>query len=178
MMVDLRVVIIAVLAALAAGAGVGAWTAWDVRSTQADLDLLGLRNTYDAATAAAKEESQAVGRSLQLQINDLSKKARDEVHQIDSDAAAVVGSTDGLLHAADQRLSAAACDPGVARRGQAATSAAYLYSQLLEASQHLAAGLAREADRSRAAGASCEVAYDLVRRGLMGLSEGPAVTGG
>jgi hypothetical protein len=176
-MVDFRVLIIAVLAALAAGAGLGAWTAWDVRSTRADLDLLGLRTTYDNATAAAKDESRAVEQALQLQINDLSKKATDDVHQIDSHAAASVASTDSLLHAATERFSAATCDPGVARRGQAATGAAYLYSQLLGESQTLARGLAEEADRARSAGASCETAYDLIRGKLNGLARGPAVTG-
>lgn len=176
-MVDLRVLIIAALAALATGAGVGAWVSWDVRSTRADLDLLELRNTYDRATEAAKDQSRAVEQSLQAQINALGKEARNEVHQIDNDAAVAADSTDRLLQAASDRFSAAACDPGVARRGQAATSAAYLYSQLLDASQRLAAGLAKEADRARAAGASCEVAYDLVRKGLLGVSKGPAVTG-
>lgn len=164
-MIDLRVVIIAVLAALAVGAGTGAWVAWDVRSTRADLQLLGLRTTYDTATAAAKDESRAAEQALQRQIDDLSETARDDAHQIDTDVVAAGDSTDGLLlAAADLRYSAAACDPGVARRGQAATKAALLYSQLLEESQRLAEGLAQEAERTRAAGATCEAAYDRVKQ--------------
>jgi len=177
-MFDLKVLIIAVGAALAIGLGAGGYTAWQIRSTQADLDLLGLRKTFDDATAAAKEEARQAEQALQLQINELGKKARDEQKQITDNVAAAGDSTTGLLKAADQRISAAACDPGVARRGQAATSAAFLYSQLLGESQHLAKGLAEEADRARAAGASCEVAYDLVRKGLKGLAKGPVVAGG
>lgn len=177
-MFDLKILIIAVGAALAIGAAGGGYAAWSARDTKANLQLLDLRNTYDDATAKAKDASREVEQSLQLQINDLSRKARDESNQIDSNVVAAGGSTDGLLHAATERFSAASCDPGVARRGQAATSAAYLYSQLLGESQLLAKGLAEEADRARSAGASCEVAYELVRGGLKGLAKGPAVTGG
>ncbi|QBJ04548.1 Rz-like spanin [Pseudomonas phage Lana] len=165
MMFDLRAVIIAALSALVIGAGVGAWVAWGVRATQADLDLLGLRNTYDTATAAAKDESRSAEQALQRQIDDLSEKARDDRHEIDTDVAVAGDTTDGLLHAAaNLRYSASACDPGVARRGQAATKAALLYSELLEETQRLAKGLAEEAERTRAAGATCEVAYDGVKQ--------------
>ena len=177
-MFDLKVLIIAVGAALAIGLGAGGYAAWQVRSTQADLELLDLRKTYDDATAAAAAQARQREQSMQLQINDLGKKARDEQKQIGDNFLAAGDSTTGLLTAASNRLSAAACDPGVARRGQAATSAAFLYSQLLGESQQLAKGLAREADSARARGASCEVAYDLMRKGLKGIAEGPAVAGG
>ena len=177
-MFDLKAIIIAAGIALAIGLGAGGYTAWQIRSTQADLDLLGLRKTFDDATAKANEESRRTEQALQLQINDLGKKARYEHDQIGRNDVAAADSTDGLLKAADKRFSAAACDPGVARRGKAATSAAFLYSQLLGESQQLAKGLAREADSARARGASCEVAYDLMRKGLKGIAEGPAVAGG
>jgi len=177
-MFDLKILIIAVGAALLGGAGVGGWVAWEMRDTQANLQLLDLRKTYDDATAAAQRESHQVEMKLQDQINELGKKTGEEQNQIDHNVAAAGDSTGGLLQAAAKRFSATACDPGVARRGQAATSAAYLYSQLLGESQLLAKGLAEEADRARSAGASCEVAYDLVRKGLKDLAKGPAVTGG
>jgi hypothetical protein len=177
-MFDLKTLVIAVGAALLGGAAVGGWLAWDIRSTRADVQLLKLTATYQVATAAAKEQSLVVERDLQVQINTLSQKGRDKDHEIDNHAAAVADSTGGLLQAAASSFSAATCDPGVARRGAAATRAAALYSELLGESQLLAKGLAEEADRARSAGASCEVAYDLVRKGIGGLAKGPAVTGG
>lgn len=177
-MFDLKILIIAVGAALLVGLSAGGYAAWQVRDTKANLQLLDLRNTFDQATSKAKDDSHAVERDLQSKIDDLSLKARNETQQIAVHVAAAGDSTDGLLQAANTSFGAAACDPGIARRGQAATSAAFLYSQLLGESQHLAKGLAEEADRARSAGASCEVAYDLVRRGIGGLAKGPAVTGG
>lgn len=178
MMFDLKMLIIAVGAALVSGAAVGGWLAWDIRDTKANLQLLDLRTTYDTATAKAKDAAHQVERDLQDKIDELGKKGSDENRQITANVAAAADSTGGLLQAAATRFSAAACDPGVARRGQAATDTAFLYSQLLGESQLLAKGLAEEADRARSAGASCEIAYDLVRRGLKSIAKGPALTGG
>lgn len=176
-MFDTKVLIIAVVAALLGGAAVGAWLAWDIRDTRATVQLLELKDTFETAVAKAKEDNLVVERDLQLQVNELSKKGRENGKTIDTHAAAVDDSTGGLLQAAAASISTAACDPGVARRGASATRAAALYSELLGESQHMAKGLAEEADRARSAGASCEVAYDLVRKGIGGLAKGPAVTG-
>jgi hypothetical protein len=176
--IEIKAVIIAVGAALVIGAGAGGYAAWQYRAMKADNDLLDLRNTFDSATAAAKEQSLGVERELQAQINQVSQKGRDENQKIESNAAVAASTTGSLLAAADQRFSATACDPGVARRGAAATSAAYLYSQLLGESQRLAEGLAKEADSARSRGQSCEAAYDTVRRGLDLLRKGAAVTAG
>lgn len=177
-MIDVRVLIIALGAALLGGAFIGGWVAWDVRDTRAELQLLDLRSTFDTATAAAKDQSHAVELELQDKIDELGKRGRDENLQIAANVTAADDSTGGLLQAANDRLSAATCDPGVARRGQAAADAAFLYSQLLAESQLLAKDLAEEADRTRSAGSSCEVAYDLVRRGLKSITKGPALAGG
>lgn len=176
-MFDLKTLIIATVAALLGGAAVGAWLAWDIRDTRATVQLLELRGTFETAVAAAKEDNLAVERDLQLQINQLSQKGRDDGQKITNNAAAVADSTGGLLQAAAASFSTATCDPGVARRGASATRAAALYSELLRESQYVAKGLAEEADRARSAGASCEVAYDLVRKGIGGLAKGPALTG-
>ena len=176
-MFDTKVLIIAVLAALLGGAAVGAWVAWDIRDTRATVQLLELRKTFDDATAAAKADNLVVERDLQLQINTLSQKGRENDKTIDANAAAVTDSIGGLLQAVAAGIGPATCDPGVARRGASATRAAALYSELLTESQHMAKGLAEEADRARSAGASCEVAYDLVRKGIGGLAKGPALTG-
>lgn len=176
-MFDTKVLIIAVLAALLGGAAVGAWVAWDIRDTRATVQLLELRKTFDDATAAAKADNLVVERDLQQQINTLSQKGRENDKTIDANAAAVTDSIGGLLQAVAAGLGPATCDPGVARRGASATRAAALYSELLTESQHMAKGLAEEADRARSAGASCEVAYDLVRKGIGGLAKGPALTG-
>lgn len=176
-MLDLKTLVLAVVLALLGGAAVGAWLGYEYRDNKAVSQLLDLRLTYDKATAAANEQARATEQSLQTQINELGRKGRDETQKINTHADAAADSTAGLLKAAGEHLSAAACDPGVARRGEAATSAAFLYSQLLGESQLLAKGLAEEADRARSAGASCEIAYDLMRRGLKSIAKGPALAG-
>lgn len=178
-MFDLKTLIIAVVAALLFGMSSSGYVAWQVRSAKADLALLDLRSTYDRASAKAAEDTRSLEHSLQEKLAKLGNKAREEDLEIDQRVAGVVAGTDSLLQAAaHKRLSADSCDPGVARRGAAATSAAYLYSQLLGASQRLAEGLAEEADRARKSGVSCEVAYDLVRKGLKDIAKGPGLAGG
>ena len=176
-MFDLKVLLLSITAALLGGAAVGAWLAWDIRDTRATVQLLELKGTFETAVAKAKEDNLVVERELQLQVNELSKKGREDDKTIETHAAAVTDSIGGLLQAVAAGLGPATCDPGVARRGASATRAAALYSELLAESQYMAKGLAEEADRSRSAGATCEVAYDLVRKGIGGLSKGPALTG-
>lgn len=176
-MFDLKVLLLSITAALLGGAAVGAWLAWDIRDTRATVQLLELKDTFETAVAKAKEDNLVVERELQLQVNELSKKGREDDKTIETHAAAVTDSIGGLLQAVAAGLGPATCDPGVARRGASATRAAALYSELLAESQYMAKGLAEEADRARSAGATCEVAYDLVRKGIGGLSKGPALTG-
>ena len=176
-MFDLKVLLLSVLAALLGGAAVGTWTGWEIRDTKATVQLLELKDTFETAVATAKEDNLVVERELQLQVNELSKKGREDDKTIETHAAAVTDSIGGLLQAVAAGLGPATCDPGVARRGASATRAAALYSELLAESQYMAKGLAEEADRARSAGATCEVAYDLVRKGIGGLSKGPALTG-
>jgi len=92
--IEIKAVIIAVGAALVIGAGAGGYAAWQYRAMKADNDLLDLRNTFDSATAAAKEQSLGVERELQAQINQVSQKGRDENQKIESNAA-VAASTAG-----------------------------------------------------------------------------------
>lgn len=67
------------------------------------------------------------------------------------------------LHDEAARLAATAndcaADPGVAARGQAATRAAMVLSDLFQRADKRAGELAKAYDRSRIAGLACESAY-------------------
>lgn len=157
-MIDLKVIALAALAAFVVGAG----GAWYERGVRADRDLLALTNTYTKAYAQAESDARQKEQSMQRTIEALSVEGKKNEQRTKTESAAADRSTDSLLDTARVRLSSAACDPGVARRGQAATRAALLYSELLEESQRVAKQLAEEADKRGTAGRICEAYGDAV----------------
>lgn len=158
-MIDLKVTALAAVAAFVVGAG----GSWYLRGVQADRDLLKLTNTYTTAYSKAQGEAREKEQSMQRAIDALSLEGKKNEQRTQAESAAADRSTDSLLDTARIRFSATACDPGVARRGEAATRAAILYSELLEASQRMAKYLAGEADKRGTAGRTCEAYGDSIR---------------
>ena len=140
----------------------GLFLGYDYRDNRAQTQLSSLAETYALATTTASEEARAKERVLQASVDKLSEQVKGNEDRKRGDQLAVDGSTRGLLDAASKSIGSAGCDPGVARRGQAATRAAALYSELLEGSQRVAAELARTADERGDAGRICEAYGDAV----------------
>lgn len=135
---------------------------YDYRDTKAEAELSGLAATYAKATALASEEARGKEQALQQSVDVLSNQVKANEERKRDDQRAVDGTTRGLLDAAARSFSSAGCDPGVARRGEAATRAAALYSELLEGTQRVAKELARTADERGDAGRICEAYGDAV----------------
>lgn len=142
--------------ALTIGVVVGSIGAWHQRGVQADRDLLALRGTFDKAVIAAQDDARAEERRLQTTTNQIAQEARKDVQQIDEAAGVVSAVTDGLQHAANVYASAVTCDPGVARRGEAATKSAMVLSDMLGQCAAETKRMAESADRSYLAGRTCE----------------------
>lgn len=140
----------------------GLFIGYDYRDTKANEQMSGLAATYAKATATASEEARAKEQVLQQSVDALSKQVKTNETRKRGDELAVDGTTRGLLNAAARGLSSASCDPGIARRGEAATRAAALYSELLEGSQRVAKELARTADERGDAGSICEAYGDTI----------------
>lgn len=158
-----KMIAIALGIGLLIGSTSGAIGAWHLRSVAADRDMakaeaaaLTLRHTFDVAVIAAQEDARTEERKRQDAANKIAGEARKDVQQINETAAVVDGVTGGLQHAASVYASSASCDPGVARRGEAATRAAMVLSDLFGQCTAAATRLAKSADLSRVAGTACE----------------------
>lgn len=142
--------------ALTIGVVVGSIGAWHQRGVVADRDLLALRHTFDKAVIAAQDDARAEERRLQITTNQIAQEARKDVQQIDEAAGVVSAVTGGLQHAASVYASGATCDPGVTRRGEAATQAAMVLSDMLGVCAATTKRMAESADRAYLAGRTCE----------------------
>lgn len=91
-----------------------------------------------------------------------------EQHQVaDAGAAGADAAGQRLQHDAAQLAATVSCpgpDPAAAARGQAATRAAMVLSDLLTRADARAGELAKAYDRARIAGELCEALYDGLRR--------------
>ena len=146
------------------GITAGSLGAWHLRGVEAERDLLALTDTFNTAVIAAQDAARAEEQRLQRQANQLAEEARKDAGKIEEKAVVVGGVTDGLQHAARVYASAATCDPGVARRGEAATRAALVLSDMLGQCAAETARLAKSADTSRLAGSTCERFADSLSR--------------
>lgn len=158
-MIDIRGFAIA----LTIGVLVGSIGAWHQRGVQADRDLLALRGTFDKAVIAAQDDARAEERRLQTTTNQIAQEARKDVQQIDEAAGVASAVTGGLQRAAGVYASAATCDTGVARRGEAATKAAMVLSDMLGVCAETTKRMAESADRAFLAGRTCERIVDTLR---------------
>lgn len=163
MIFDLKTTLLTGGAALAIGVVIGGAGAWAARGWQADRDLSGLRSTYDRAYAASSEQARAKESELQSIADQLRARVPDEDSKTNSDGAAADGSVDSLRRAAGVYAAAASCNPSAQQRGQAATKAAGLLSDLLAECSATKSAVAREADESYKRGLRCEAQYDGIR---------------
>lgn len=147
---------------LAIGLVVGSLGAWHLRGVEADRDLLELRGTFDTAVLAAQEDARTEERRRLTAVNTIAGDARHEITALEPTFSAGLVVSNSLQHAASVYAAGASCDTGVARRGEAATKAAILLSDMLGKCSSRAAELAKYADQARIAGSTCERASDAI----------------
>lgn len=152
-----------VIGALVAGLLLGAGAAWKVQGYRWSLDVTKQASAFDAIRDKAREDGIAEGQRQQKAFEKIAEQGRKDDQKIDTNVAATGQSVDGLRNAAAVFAAGASCDPGIARRGEAATRAAGVLSDLLGKSLDRNRDLAEIADRARARGLRCEAAYEAIR---------------
>lgn len=149
-----------IAAGLIIGLAVGASGAWYVQGLRSSNTVSSLKESFEADKTKAREEGIAEGKRKQTLANDVAAQGRKDDEQIDKRADAAGSAAGGLQHDAAVYASAASCDPGIARRGEAATRAAGVLSDLLGQCGTAYSGMARIADQARARGLRCELIMD------------------
>lgn len=120
----------------------------------------------DAADSAARAQAEADAREEEQRRQAAQQEARahaqKEQSAADIDAAGADAAGQRLRDQASQFAATASCsgtDPATVARGQAATRAALVLSDLLSRADARAGELAAAYDRARIAGLACEAAY-------------------
>lgn len=162
MIIDLKVTMIAAGIALA----VGASSAWVVRGWKADATLSDLQATYARSYATSSEEARAKEAQLQKISEDLQARVKDENEKINADSSAAGASGISLHNAATSYAAAASCDSSAQQRGQTATQAALVLSELFESCRAAKQLVEATADDSYNRALRCESQYDQIRHAL------------
>lgn len=117
------------------------------------------------ARSAAESSVRMEEQRRQTQINQVRNDAKAQSKNAVADSVGADAAGDRLYIAADQ-LAARQCvtDTGVARRGQAATRAAMVLSDLFQRADRRAGELAKAYDAARIAGQTCERSYDAIKK--------------
>lgn len=160
-----------VVAVLLAAAYGGYW----VRGQDAAAEIAELRRTFDAErleTARVRESQFARTLAAERQLNKELTEVLDETRKQRDEALATAGRnrdrnrvlSDEVARLLDA-LGDYAADPSPAAAGEAKAIRAGVH-ELLEVAGAAAADLASEADEARAAGLSCERAYDRAHSAL------------
>lgn len=160
----------AVLLALAAIAGslYGAYSHGEsVADARWQAKASDLQALQAKARAAAEGNARTEEQRRQTAANEVGSNARQESAAVAADVAGADGAGQRLREAADNLAARASCtpgDPGAASRGETATRAAMVLSDLLKKADRRAGELAKFADESRIAGLACERTYDSLTR--------------
>jgi hypothetical protein len=117
------------------------------------------------ARSAAESSARMEEQRRQTEINQVRNDAKTQNKNAVADGAGADAAGERLHAAADQLAShQCASDTGVARRGQAATGAAMVLSDLFQRADRRAGELAKAYDAARIAGQACERSYDAIKK--------------
>jgi SLT domain-containing protein len=119
------------------------------------------------AQAIARADAERAARAEELRhqaaANEAGTNARKENEALANDVARADDAGQRMRDAADKLATTASCapgDPSATRRGETATRAAMVLSDLLKRADQRAGELAGAYDRARIAGLACERTYD------------------
>jgi len=149
----------AVLALMALSAA-GAWQ-WQGNRYQARISKLEAGYAESARKAEARARSEEQRR--QTAIEGIRRDAQEQIAAVAADAAAADDAASRLRARVAQLSRRPASCAGSSGGGQAAEPARDLLAVMLSRIDEAAGGVAEFADRSRAAGLTCQVSYDAVK---------------
>ncbi len=133
------------------------------RVMDAKGELAEVRAEWSEAARKSEARARSEEQRRQTAIEGIRRDAQEKIAAVAADAAAADDAA-GRLRARVAELSRrpARC-PGAAGGGEAADAARNLLADMLGRLDEAAGGIAEFADRSRAAGLTCQVSYEAVR---------------
>lgn len=152
-----------ILAAVLLAMAITAAGTWQVQENRYGKKLADIQRDQAIAItnagAAARQEEQRRQAAVNKEASDAREQSKAAA--VDAGAADAAGER---LHVEAGKLAATSCgDPGVARRGETATRAAMVLSDLLQRADKRAGELAVAYDQARIAGLACERTYESIR---------------
>jgi hypothetical protein len=155
--------LIALAAAVLALMALSAAGAWQWQGNRYERQISELREGYAEAARQAEARARSEEQRRQTAIEGIRRDAQEQIAAVAADAAAADDAA-GRLRARVAELSRrpASC-AGAAGGGEAADPARDLLAVMLSRLDEASGGIAEFADRSRAAGLTCQVSYEEVK---------------
>jgi len=157
----IRVIIAA--AAVLAIAAVAFAAGWSWNGSRWDARYSTLTTQHADAARIAEANARSIERQYQIGIEEARTDGQERIKAVQADAIAATATADSLREQLKARTGRATQDTSTTCRGETATATLILYSELLDGADRRAGELAEEADRRRAAGITCERAFDALR---------------
>ena len=133
------------------------------RVMDANGELSDARAEWSEAARQAEAQARSEEQRRQTAIEGIRRDAQDKIAAVAADAAAADDAASRLrARVAELSRRPARC-PGAAGRGEAADAARDLLAVMLSRLDEAAGGVAEFADRSRAAGLTCQVSYEALK---------------
>lgn len=155
--------LIALSAAVLALMALSAAGAWQWQANSYERQISDIRGEYAEAARQAEAQARSEEQRRQTAIEGIRRDAQEKIAAVAADAAAADDAA-GRLRARVAELSRrpASC-AGAAGGGEAGDAARDLLAVMLGRLDEAAGGIAEFADRSRAAGLTCQVSYEAVK---------------
>lgn len=133
------------------------------RVMDAKGELAGVRAEWSEAARKAEARARSEEQRRQTAIEGIRRDAQDKIAAVAADAAAADDAASRLRARVAQLSRRPASCAGAADGGEATDPARDLLAVMLSRIDEASGGVAEFADRSRAAGLTCQVSYEAVR---------------
>ena len=155
-MIALGVAVLALMALSAAGA-------WQWQGNRYEAQISKLEADYAESARQAEARARSEEQRRQTAIEGIRRDAQEQIAVVAADAAAADDAASRLRARVAQLSRRPASCAGAAGGSDSADPARDLLAVMLSRIDEAAGGVAEFADRSRAAGLTCQFAYDAVR---------------
>lgn len=155
--------LIALAAAVLALMTISAAGAWKWQANSYERQISEIRGEYAEAARQAEAQARSEEQRRQTAIEGIRRDAQDKIAAVAADAAAADDAASRLRARVAQLSRRPASCAGSAGGGKAADPARDLLAVMLGRIDEASGGVAEFADRSRAAGLTCEISYGAVK---------------
>lgn len=155
--------LIALAAAVLALMALSAMCAWQWQANSYERQISDIRGEYAEAARQAEARARSEEQRRQTAIEGIRRDAQDKIAAVAADAAAADDAASRLRARVAQLSRRPSSCAGASGGGQAADPARDLLAVMLSRLDEAAGGVAEFADRSRAAGLTCQRSYEAVK---------------